>query len=84
MFKEEVASLTEHIHIKRRQVNAYRELTPSLTGNHLMVQVDFPESYKNDQQDAIQNAYFGNHCFSIFTACCYLMLTGKLKTVMLS
>ena len=28
-------------------------------------------SYKNDKQDAIQSAYFGNPCFRIFAACCY-------------
>ena len=79
MFKEEFASLKGHIHIKRRQVNAYRGMKASLTDNDLMVQVDFAESYKNDQQDAIQSAYFGNQCFSIFTACCYFNVDGKIK-----
>ena len=37
-----------------------------------MLHVDFAENYKNDQQDAIQSAYFRNQCFSIFTACCYI------------
>ena len=32
MFKEEVASLKEHIHTKRRQVNACREMKTSLAG----------------------------------------------------
>ena len=36
-----------------------------------MLHVDFAESYKNDQQDAIQSTYFGNQCLRIFTACCY-------------
>ena len=36
-----------------------------------MLHVDFAESYKNEKQDAIQSAYFGNQCFRIFTACCY-------------
>ena len=36
-------------------------------------------SYKNEQQDAIQSAYFGNQCFSIFTACCYFNVQGKIK-----
>ena len=36
-----------------------------------MLHVDIAESYKNNQQDAIQTAYYGNHCFRIFTACCY-------------
>ena len=42
-----------------------------------MVQADFAESYKNDQQDAIQNTYFGNQSFSIFTACCYFKVTNS-------
>ena len=37
----------------------------------LILQIYFAESYKNDQQEATQSAYFGNRCFSIFTACCY-------------
>ena len=79
MFKEEVAVLKEHIHIKRRQVNAYREMKESLTNDDLMVQVDFAESYKNEHQNAIQSAYFGNQCFSIFTACCYSKVSEKIK-----
>ena len=79
MFKEEVAVLKEHIHIKRRQVNAYREMKESLTNDDLMVQVDFAESYKNDHQNAIQSAYFENQCFSIFTACCYSKVSEKIK-----
>ena len=54
MLNEEVVSLKERIHIKRRQVNACREMKPSLTDEafaYLMVQVDFAESYKNAQQD---------------------------------
>ena len=58
MLKEEVAILKQHIHIKRRQVNAYQEMKASLSSNNLMIQVNFAESYKNEQQDAIQSAYF--------------------------
>ena len=57
MFKEEVGISKEHIHIKRRQVNAYWEIKASLTDNDLMVQVDFAESYKSDQRDATQRLY---------------------------
>ena len=57
MFKEEVGISKEHIHIKRRQVNAYWEIKASLTDNDLMVQVDFAESYKSDQRDVIQRLY---------------------------
>ena len=37
----------------------------------MLVHVDFAESYRNDQQNEIQNAYFGNQSFSLFTSCCY-------------
>ena len=79
MLKEEVIILKEHIHIKQRQVNAYPKMKTSLSPNDLMIQIDFPESYKNEQQDVIQSAYFGNQCFSIFTACCYFNVQGKIK-----
>ena len=36
-----------------------------------MLYVDFAESSKNNQQDAIESAYFGKQCFRIFTGCCY-------------
>ena len=79
MFKEEVAVLKEHIHIKRRQVNANREMKDSFKDDDLVVQIAFTESYKNEQQDVIQSAYFGNQSFSIFTACCYSKVSGKTK-----
>ena len=63
--------MKEHIYIKRRHVNAYNEIKASLSENDLMLHLDFTESHQNDQQDVIQNAYFENRCFSIFTECCY-------------
>ena len=39
--------------------------------NYLLVNVDFTESYTNDQQNEIQSAYFGNQSFLLFTSCCY-------------
>ena len=57
IFKEEVGTSKEHIHIKRRQVNAYWEIKASVTDNDLMIQVDFAESYKSDQRDAMQRLY---------------------------
>ena len=69
MFKEEVVSLKEHIHIKRRQVNAYRKVKALLTDNDL----------ENDQEDATQSAFLGNLCFSIFTTCCCFNVGGKIR-----
>ena len=37
----------------------------------MLVHVDLPESYRNDQQNEIQGAYLGNQSFSLFTLCCY-------------
>ena len=37
----------------------------------LLAHVDFAESYKNDQQNKIQNANLRNQSFSLFTSCCY-------------
>ena len=42
----------------------------------LLLHVDHSENYANKQQNEIQSAYFGNDCFSIFTACCYLRDAG--------
>ena len=42
-----------------------------MTTNDLLVHVYFAESYRNDQQDEIQSAYFGDQSFSLFTSCCY-------------
>ena len=36
----------------------------------MLVHVDFAESYRNDQQNEIQSAYFENQSFSLFTSCC--------------
>ena len=71
MFKDDINTLKENIYIKRRQANVYHEIKASFSENDLMLHVDFVESYKNDQQDAIQSAYFGNQYIKIFTACCH-------------
>ena len=70
MFKDDIKALKGHAHNKKKQVNAYHEIKASLSENYLMLHVNFAESYKNDQQDAIQSAYFGNQYFRILTACC--------------
>ena len=71
IFKDDIKRLKENTYIKRRQIKAYNKIKVSFSERDLMLHVDFPKSYKNDQQVAIQSAYFGNQCFRIFTACCY-------------
>ena len=66
-----MTSKHEYIFIKRSQVNAYHEIKSSLFESDLILYADFAESCKNEQQDAIQSAYFRNQCFSTLTACCF-------------
>ena len=70
-WKEMVITLKNHIHRKRVQVTAYNTCKTNLQQGEALVHVDYSESYKNKQQDEIQSAYFGQSCFSLFTACVY-------------
>ena len=70
-FKSQIKVLKEHIFVKRVQNDAYNKHKADLFDGDLLVYVDFAESYRNDQQNEIQNAYFGNQSFSLFTSCCY-------------
>ena len=53
-------------------------LKSSLQGNEVLIQIDYSENYANQNQNEIQGAYFGQSCFSIFTACCSLAIDGVL------
>ena len=70
-FKSQIEVLKEHIYVKRVQNDAYNKHKAELSDADLPLYVDFAESYRNDQQNEIQNAYFGNQSFSLFTLCCY-------------
>ena len=48
----------------------------SLAEDDMILHVNFAESWRNDQQDAIQNAYLGTKSFSIFAPCCYTKPIG--------
>ena len=69
-FKSQIKVLKEHIFVKRVQNDAYNKHKAELSDGDLLVHVDFAESYRNDQQNEIQSAYFGNQSFSLFTSCC--------------
>ena len=63
--------LKEHIFVKRVQNDAYNKHRAELSDVDLLVHVDFAESYRNDQENKIQSAYFGNQSFLLFTSSCY-------------
>ena len=71
MFKASVPVLKKHIYSKSVQNREYNRIKESLDHSEILVHVDYAKSYKNVQQNEIQNTYFGNSIFSIFTTCCY-------------
>ena len=70
-FKSQIKILKEYMFVKRVQNDAYNKYKADLSDRDLLVHVDFSESYRNDQENEIQSAYFGNQSFSLFTLCCY-------------
>ena len=70
-FKSQIKVLKGHIFVKRVQNDAYNKSKAKLSNGDLLVHVDFVDSYRNDQQNEISSAYFGNQGFSFFTPCCY-------------
>ena len=73
-----VKTLKEHIRVKRIQYAKFHALKANLHDDEILIQVDYSESYANQEQGQIQSAYFGQQTFSIFTACCYLRFDGQI------
>ena len=69
--KTQFTVLKEPIFVKRIQNDAYNKHKAELSDGDLLVYVNFAKSYRNDQQNEIQRAYFGNQSFLLFTSCCY-------------
>ena len=57
--------------VKRVQNDAYNKHKAELSDGDLLVHVDFAGSYRNDQQNEIQRAYFENESFPLFPSCCF-------------
>ena len=57
--------------VKRVQNDAYKKHKAELSDGDLLVHDDFAETYRNDQQNEIQSAYFENESFSLFPSCCF-------------
>ena len=49
----------------------------SLTEENIILHIGSAESYRSNQQDAMQSMYFGNESFSIFAAYCYTKPFGS-------
>ena len=70
-WNETISGLKRHIYRKRVQVAHFNTQKELLKEGEVLVQVDYSENYKNQDQNEIQSAYFGHDCFSMFTACSY-------------
>ena len=57
--------------VKRVQNDAYKKHKAELSDGDLLVHDDFAETYRNDQQNEIQSAYFENESFPLFPSCCF-------------
>ena len=65
-FTNQIKVLKEHIFVKRVRHDAYNKYKTELSDGDLLVHVDFNKSYRNDQQNEIQSAYFENQSFLLF------------------
>ena len=57
--------------VKRDQNDTYNKHKVEISNGDLLVHLDLTESYRNNQKNENQCAYFGNQSFSLFTSCCY-------------
>ena len=57
--------MKEHKFFKRVQNDASNKQKAELSNGDVLVRASFAESYRNDQQNEIQRAYFGNQSFSL-------------------
>ena len=71
-------TLKRHIYVKRIQNATFNNLKANLAEGEVLLQIDYSENYANKDQRQIQSAYFGQQCFSIFTACCYFKKDGDI------
>ena len=62
-----------------RQHKELKALKLNLPENTAVIQVDFAENYNNKQQHATQSAYFGQQCFTLFTAVIWYNVGETLK-----
>ena len=67
----QLADVKQHDFLKRNQHAAFRKQKENLKENEILIHVDFSENYDNQQQHAIQSAYFGYDSYTLYTACVY-------------
>ena len=80
-WQEVVVNVKSDIFNKTQQHSTYVNIRENLWEIELLINLDFNENYRNQNQNEIQSAYFGNNSFSIFTACVFYNNQGKTEMV---
>ena len=78
-FKSEITVLKEHIFVKRVQNDAYNKHKAELSDGDLLVHVDLAESYRNDQYNEIQSAYWKSKLFALYIVLLFLRCNKRDK-----
>ena len=83
LWNRKVQRLKEHIFTKRQQQSKISYLKANIKVNEVLIHLDYSENYESQDQNEIQNAYFGRTSFSLFTACSYYRCrkTNEIKTM---
>ena len=83
LWNSKVQRLKEHIFTKRQQQSKISYLKVNIKVNEVLIHLDYSKSYKRQDQNEIQSAYFGQASFSLFTACAYYRCgkTNEIKTM---
>ena len=83
LWNSKVQRLKEHVFTKRQQQSKISYLKANIKVNEVLIHLDYSENYKSQDQNDIQNAYFGRASFSLFIACPYYRCskTNDIKTM---
>ena len=79
LWQTTIEIMKAQIHTKRRQFKEITRITDNLNEDEIWIHLDYSENYKCQHQNKIQNAYFGNKTFSLFTVCTYYKQNKKIQ-----
>ena len=71
IFMDEMTAFREHVERVKIQYKAVKDLKVQLLPTQCIIQIDFPEDYHCQNNEEVQNAYFGAGNVTIFPAVLY-------------
>ena len=72
-----IQTLKLHYFNKRTQSAKYKEHIQNLKDDEAVIHIDFSENYKNQNQNEIKAAYYGQGQFSLYKCCVYVKVDEK-------